>query len=569
MTRFQVGERCVQILSLAREYWGRRESASAWVLFGYVVAVTICTSLLMAWFTDLQKQFFDTMTARDAAGFRSVFLTMTVATFILAIVYTSSFAAQRFLLINWRRAATNQFVGYWMRGHVAYRIERDRNIDNADQRIADDVRMFCEMSLDLLVSLLSTTISFFVFGRILWQNAGDISFEVGSFGTWTIHGYIFYVAVGWGIVQILATHLAGHKIAGITIAQQKAEADFRFGLAKARESAEQVALYRGDATERDRFRGLFEPIRTNWFQLLVQNVKLTITSQVLLQAASIVPFLASAPKVMSGEMSVGTMMQNNMAFAIVLASVAWVATVYPQLVVYSAVVQRLVGLRAATQAADPTGIDARVEEARVLAISRLQLALPNGTPVACLGDAEIRQGERVLLSGPTGAGKSTLLRAIAGLWPFGRGRIVIPSSARLMILPQKSYIAEGTLKDAIVYPRAASEVSDEACRQALDACELGHFADRLHESHRWGHLLSGGEQQKLAFARALLYKPDILFLDEATSALDEGSEARLYTRLCNDLPNCTIVSVAHKSTVERFHDRRIEVSPAALAPAPA
>ena len=554
-----------QFLQIAKQYWGSGSSKIAWATLVALLVAELGRALIMEWYTEVNKAFFDSMTARDYVAFKAAVSMIVVVAVVSSLTGVASYFAQRVLEINWRRSLTNDLVSRWMRGHVPYRIERDRAVDNADQRIAEDARMFCESALSLGLSTVGMVANFWIFSAILWRNSGTIDIDLGRYGHHEVQGYLFFIAIGWAAVQTGLTHLAGHKIAGITVLQQKAEADYRFALAKARESAEQVALYEGDAVERSRFRQLFEPIRANWYQLLVQNMKLTFVNLSLGLFVSVVPFLASAPKIMSGEMSVGTMMQTSAAFATVLISLSWIALMYPQLVVFSAVIQRLVGLRIAAAADDAPGIEARHATATSITTDRLELAMPDGAPIASLGDVEIRPGERVLVAGPTGSGKSTLLRAIAGLWPFGRGRIVIPAGRRVMMLPQKSYIADGTLKEAIAYPRAADNLDDEACRWALAHCELGHLTDRLHEVHRWAHLLSGGEQQKLAFARALLYRPEILFLDEATSALDEASEARLYQRLCDELPGCTLVSVAHRRTVERFHDRRIEISAARAA----
>ena len=554
-----------QVIQVAKQYWGRGSSWGAWITLIAVALIEGGQSLIMEWYTEVNKEFFDSMTARDYEAFKTAVTMTVVVALVSSLTGVTSYFAQQVLQINWRRSMTNDLVSRWMRGRIPYRIERDRSVDNADQRIAEDTRLFCESAMQLGLSSIGMVAGLWVFSGVLWRNSGTIDINLGSWGTWQLQGYLFFIAVAWAVLQTGITHLAGHKIAGITVLQQKAEADFRFALAKARESAEQVALYEGDAVERSRFRRLFEPIRVNWYQLLVQNIKLTFTTLTFGLFIRVVPYLASAPKIMSGELTVGAMMQNAAAFSIVLFNLSWLALIYPQLVVFSAVTQRLVGLRTAAATADAPGIAATREATESLSTERLELALPDGAPVAWFGDVEIQPGERVLLAGPTGAGKSTLLRAIAGLWPFGRGRIVIPSDRRMMMLPQKSYVADGTLKEAVAYPLAADAVDDEACRRVLEQVELGHLVGRLHEPHRWGHLLSGGEQQKLAFARALLYRPDILFMDEATSALDEASEARLYTMLCEALPGCTLVSVAHRRTLERFHDRRIEISAARAA----
>ncbi len=559
------GSRTAQFFRLAAHYWATRASSAAWPMLVFVLVAEPVSSWTVSLYTDQQKLFFDAMTNRDAVAFKAATLML-----LAVILASASFAivklvVRRIVEINWRQFATGRLVDAWMRGDVPYRIERDRTVDNADQRISEDVRLYCDSSLTLALTFLGVLSNLVIFGQVLWRNSGDFSFELGTFGVMAVPGYLFFVAITWGMLQNGLAHLAGHRIAGITVAQQKAEADFRFQLATSRESAEQIALYDGDAVERRRLNRLFEPIRRNWFQLLVQNTKLLFVDASTTLTGSMIPYLAAAPKVMSGEMSIGTLMQSMMAFNLVVAAVSWFARFYSELVVLSAVIQRLVGLESATGGEAPRGgIAVRREPTPGLELRGIRIDLPDGAPIAHVGDVQIRRGERVLLRGPSGCGKSTLLRAIASLWPFGRGCIVIPSGVRMMILPQKSYIAEGTLKEALAYPRDACDVTDDECRRALASCELDRLAPMLHERHRWGHRLSGGEQQKLAFARAWLYRPEILFLDEATSALDEAAESRLYARLCEALPDCALVSVAHRTTVEQFHERRIDVTPMAV-----
>jgi vitamin B12/bleomycin/antimicrobial peptide transport system ATP-binding/permease protein len=372
------------------------------------------------------------------------------------------------------------------------------------------------------------------------------------------------VAIGYAVVGTWLTHKIGKPLIPLNFNQQRYEADFRFNLVRFRENSEGVALYRGEEDELRGFRSRFMAVVDNWWAIMKRQKLLTFFTVGYNQAAVVFPFVVGAPRYFSGAIQLGGLVQISNAFGQVQGALSWFIGAYTDFAAWKATVDRLTGFRKAiflTQeegraGAGPAVVAGTTEE---LELHNLELGLPTGRVLLSGINASIEPGERVLIKGPSGSGKSTLFRAIAGIWPFGKGQVRQPRQFRALFLPQRPYFPIGTLRQAVSYPAAAETFSDGQLRHALNAAGLGHFADRLDEQQNWAQQLSGGEQQRVAIARALLQKPAWLFLDEATSALDERSQERVYELLTESLKDATIISIAHRSALTDFHGKLLEL----------
>jgi putative ATP-binding cassette transporter len=546
---------------LAAPYWLRApDRRIGWALGAVLVLCVLLMTALNLGLTELQKAFFDALQRREAAAFKASIAWFFAAVAALVVTLVLRAYLQQALEMRWRVHLTQDTMGRWLSGTTFYRIERDNSCDNPDQRLSSDITEYVHLMIQLGLGFLANLGTLATMGWLLWESASPASFRVmGS--TITIPGYLFWLAIFWGLLQTVATHLAGHKLAAATVVQQSAEADFRFALAKVRDASEQIALYRGNDVEKVRLTGLFAQIRRNWSDLMRYNVFLNIASGSFSAVSIVVPIVAMAPHVLAGEFTLGTLMQDVAAFAATAGAIAWLALSYRDLFQLSARVQRLSVMNAAMDQPPPAGIEVRhhTDSSRVDGHD-LHLGVPGGRILTMIERLSFAPGERWLVRGPSGCGKSTLLRAIAGLWPFSRGRIGLPQQARIMFVPQKSYLPESPLSAVLAYPAAADAHDTAAYAQALADCRLPHLVPRLGETARWSHQLSPGEQQRLAFAQAFLYRPDILFMDEATSALDNDTEAHLMRLLIERLPRCTLVSVAHRTTLDAFHDQRLSLT---------
>ena len=372
-----------------------------------------------------------------------------------------------------------------------------------------------------------------------------------------------WAALIYAMVGTYFTHLIGWPLVGLNFKQQRYEADFRFNLVRVRENSEQIALLKGEPAETDRLLERFGRVVANWLLIMTRTKKLTFFTAAYSQVSIVFPYVVVSPAYFAGKMQLGGLMQTASAFNSVQNSLSFFINVYRSLAEWRSVIQRLDGFGLAVAAAQaaahtPPVIEvAGRQDGRAVELDDVAVNLPTGAPLVASDNVKMPRGEPVLVTGPSGSGKSTLFRAIAGIWPFGSGRVVVPKDARLMMLPQRPYFPVGTLAAAVTYPAEPGRYDREQVAEAISAVGLPALAQRLDEEAHWNRMLSLGEQQRLGIARALLQKPDFLFLDEATASLDEPSEAALYRLLQERLPDATVVSIGHRSTLAAFHRRRL------------
>ena len=543
--------------ALAKPYWVSGARRKGVILLCSVVGFTLALVWVEVQFNDWNKGFYDTFEHKDRLGFylelgRFAFLAVL---FIVLAVYKQYL--QQMLMIEWRAWLTDTYLQDWLDGQAYYRLQLlDRGTDNPDQRIADDLNGFVDLTLSLSLGLLSAIVTLVSFVGILWVISGPL--EVGGV---TIPGYMVWVALLYAIAGTWLTHLIGQPLIGMNFARQRVEADFRFALVRLRENSEGVALYRGEAGELAGFKARFADVIAKWWAIMQKQKQVTWFTAFYAQLAIIFPFVVSAPRYFSGAAPLGSIFQTASAFGQVQGALSWFIGAYPSFANWRATVERLTGFtqalaRARAEADRLDGERLEGEDAG-LTLEHLVISLPQGSPL--LGDTSLRlaPGESVFVTGPSGSGKSTLFRSIAGIWPYWKGRILLPKGARLLFLPQKAYLPIGTLKNAIAYPAQADAVSDAEVTEALVAVGLGALQGDLARDENWGQVLSGGEQQRVAFARALINRPEWLFLDEASAALPEQAQAEMYSLMRERLPQTTLVSIGHRESLAQFHQRRL------------
>lgn len=539
------------LLRLTRLYWSSPEGKRGMLLLAVTIALEFGTVYGNVLLSGAQRGIFDAFQNRDMTAFSTSLGTFLALTLGFLFVSTYRIYTRQMLEIRWRQWLTDHYLARWMGSQAYCEMELHRKqADNPDQRIAEDVRDYVASALGLSLSLLSAVATLVSFAGILWSLSGSWTFEIG--GTQIrIPGLMMWVAILYALVATVLTHRVGRSLIPIQYDRQRYEADFRFSLVRFRENAEAVALAGGEDGERRSAMSRFRRVVDNYWQLIRAQRNLTLFTTGIGQSNGIVPYVIAAPGFFAGTLSLGSVIQTNIAYGQVSGSLVWFVNAYQEIASWRASIERLVTFDEEIESTCALTPHLRVErsDGNELRLDHVQITRPDGQPMIGDASAVIRRGDRVTLLGPMGAGKRTLLRAIAGIWKYGRGHITLPEDASTFFQPQRPYVPIGTLREAASYPSPGDTYTDEAIRDALEQVGLGAFASRLDESAHWEQQLSSSEEQRLAIARVLLQKPDWIFLDKATSALDEASVQRLYTLVNERLPNSAIVWIADRPNI--------------------
>ncbi|MET3842180.1 ABC transporter ATP-binding protein/permease [Bradyrhizobium sp. OAE829] len=549
----------------ARGYWGKGGDRLAWVFsIGLLILIVVNVGFqygINVW----NRAIFDAIEKRESATvfyLSAVFFPLAIGSVLLGVAQVfARMGIQR----RWRGWLTSSVMTRWLTSGRYYQLNLvGGDHKNPEHRIAEDLRIATDSPVDFVAGVTSAFLSAATFIVVLWTIGGALTVTLGG-SVVTIPGFLVIAAVVYAAIASGSIMAIGRRFVQVSEDKNQAEAEFRYTLTRVRENGESIALLGGEEEERDGLDKNFSNVLRQWSQLARQHMRTTLVSQGSGLIAPVVPLLLCAPKFLDGSMSLGQVMQAASAFTIVQTAFGWLVDNYPRLADWNACARRIASLMMSldglerAERGDGFGRIKRgeTEGEAMLSLNDFSVTLDDGTAVVGETEVVIEPGERLLVAGESGTGKSTLVRAIAGLWPWGGGSVNFHPDRRLFMLPQRPYIPSGTLRRAIAYPGAAEDWRSEQFCEALHKVGLDHLKEKIEEEAPWDQTLSGGEKQRLAFARLLLHNPDIVVLDEATSALDEKSQDKMMEIVIKELPKATIVSVAHRAELEAFHSRKI------------
>ncbi len=549
----------------ARGFWGRNGDRLAWPFSIGLFVLIVLTVAFQYGINVWNRAIFDAIEKRDAATvfhLTAVFFPLAIGSIVLGVAQVfARMGIQR----RWRAWLTNSVLTRWLTNGRYYQLNLvGGDHKNPEYRIAEDLRIATDSPVDFLAGVTSAMLSAVTFIVVLWTIGGALTVTLGGSAI-TIPGFLVIAAILYAAIASGSILVIGRQFVQVSEDKNQAEADFRYTLTRVRENGESIALLGGEEEERDGIDRNFTSVLRQWARLAGQHMRTTLVSQGSSLVAPVVPLLLCAPKFLDGSMTLGQVMQAASAFTIVQSAFGWLVDNYPRLADWNACARRIAslmmsldGLERAEQG-DGLGRIKRGETSNetMLELKDLSVTLDDGTAVVGETEVAIEPGERLLVAGESGTGKSTLVRAIAGLWPWGGGSINFHPDRRLFMLPQRPYVPSGSLRRAVAYPGAEDDWTIDEIGEALHKVGLNHLKEKIEEEAPWDQTLSGGEKQRLAFARLLLHNPDIVVLDEATSALDEKSQDKMMQMVTDELPKATIVSVAHRVELEAFHSRKI------------
>ncbi|NEI73222.1 ATP-binding cassette domain-containing protein [Rhizobium lusitanum] len=548
-----------------RGYWGWDGDRSAWPSsIGLFLLIAINVSFqygINVW----NRGLFDAIEQRNASTV--YFLGAVFPPLVLGSVAVVTVQVHVRMLIQrrWRSWLTKALIARWLANGRYYQLNLiSGDHQNPEARLSEDMRIATESPVDFVAGVIAAFVSASTFIVVLWTIGGAMSLPIGG-TVITIPGFLVVTAVIYAVVTSGSITFIGRRFVRVSEAKNQVEAEFRYTLTRVRENGESIALLGGEEEERNDLDKTFANVRQQWRRLAHQYMRTTLVSHGSMLIAPVVPVLLCASKFLDGSMSLGQVMQAASAFTIVQSAFGWLVDNYPRLADWNACARRVAslmmsldGLERAEQSDSLDRIKrGETEGEAMLSLNDVSVSLGDGTAVVKETQVEVGPGERVLVAGESGSGKSTLVRAIAGLWPWGSGSVNFHADRQLFMLPQRPYIPSGTLRRAVAYPQPADSRTVEDIKAALEKVGLAHLTDKIDDEAPWDHTLSGGEKQRLAFARLLLNDSDIIVLDEATSALDEKTQDKIMEMLIEELPDATIVSVAHRAELEVFHSRKI------------
>lgn len=538
----------------------------AWMLTGGMLVLGVVNVGIALWLNIWNRDFFNALDKKDTARLLELVWVLAAIVVSAGVAVAIQLHVKRRLQINWRTWLSHVTVLRWLNSGRQYQLGlMDEEVDNPDGRIAEDIRVSTELAVEFAQSILQCVLQLVTFLSVLWVLSGDLPIRIGDTEI-RVPGYMVWAAVLYALFGSVLTYVLGRGLIEAGNVRQGREADFRSGLTRARENAEGIALMQGEPDERERLRGSLFDLRSAWNVQTRGQGNLSLLTSSLAYLAPIVPLIVALPRYLGGEIQLGGLMQTAQAFSSVQWALSWLIDNFPKFAEWRASTNRVVHLHIVLTDLDDSeeAGHARIEvhpagEDDRLLMRKLGVARPDGEMLVAEAEIEIGRAERVLIHGQSGSGKSTIMRAVAGVWPWGRGAIHLPAG-NITFMPQKPYFPLGTLRDIMLYPKAEG-IDDEVLKDMLHKVGLDHLRDRLDETERWDHILSGGEQQRVAFARVLIHKPDWIFMDEATSALDETGQENVMKLLIEELPETAVVSIGHRPGLEVFHTRELELVP--------
>ncbi len=553
-----------QFLSFAAGYWAGEKRFAVWGLTALLILLTVGQVVVPVLINIWSERLFDALEQRSMDRFLTMIGAVGVIIAFNIINAVLHLKVKRRLQLGWRRWLTAKLLEDWLRRGRHHQIAYlDGDHDNPDGRIAEDIRITAEMAIDLGHSLTYCAMLLLSFTNILWMLSGRISVTVLDTEL-SVPGHLLFIALLYAAMGTTIALLVGKPLVDAVNRRQGYEADFRFGLARVRENGQGIALLHGKSAERGRLTNLFGGVTAGWHgqtRALGHMMLFSATYSVLSAAF---PILVAAPRYIAGTISLGVLMQTAQAFQQTVGALSWPIDNLARAAEWRASVERVLSLHEALERLDREvcGADAdhivveRSDEHRGLSFRGVAIDDPDGTPLLHPFDLDVRHGDRVLIVGDPAA-TVRLFRAVAGVWPWGRGKVALPAHTRVFFMPEHPYLPHDTLRAVLTYPGQPSTVTDAQAGDALSLVGLGHLVGHLDSEDRWDEVLSVPERQRLSFARLLIRRPDWIFLEDATDSLDAKSEAALLELIERTLPAATILTIGNHAGLEAYHQRRL------------